>query len=890
MIRLGKLLRRSVFRRPAEDRELDEEIRFHLAQETARRMAGGVSRADAERAARMAFGSPALVRERTRAVWVWTALEQLLQDVRFGFRILTKSPALSVTAVVLVALVIGGNATVFSMAHGILAKPSPGVHASGLLTVSWVAEDGFIETHNGYGVFKHFSERASTFASITAYDFRRVTMMHESGSYALRAGIVAPNYFDTLGVRLVNGRGFSVDEATRGTSGLVAVISHRLWQTTFQATDRIVGQAITLNGLPATVVGVAEPGFHGAIMAELADLWLPLAGEIPAHLDQGRGTAVAMIGRLAPGQSGREAQAELSTLWSQLQAADSSLAVFGLVPQKYKVRLVPYSATAGGNSLVSMFGYRILAIFSVVTLLTVLIVCANVANLLIARAVVRQREIALRQSLGASRVRVVRGLIAEGLALSTAAWVAACLFAWWVSRAVATYLIPAVAPGPVVYPALTPDWTVIGYALALAVVCTLAVTIGPALRTWSQPLLPYLKIGEQALVGSRSKLSGALVVLQLAFSVLLLTSAGLAYRSFTVANGTDVGFDTHNLLMATVNTAGSASGPDANLALIEMLRDRLARMPQVESVSYVPYTRIYPWIDFPVRRDRSSDPVLAGNPRISPDFFRTLGVPLIAGNDFRREAGANAGHAIITRQLASTLWPGEPAIGKVFWSGPPDRLIELQVTGVVGDAYFGGRVTDNPPRFMFTALDARPEQPGETTLLIRHTGAADTVAPAVARALREADGRVPIAALRSMESQLASEQAPFWMLATLLALFAGASLLVAAIGQYAVVAFEGRRRTREFGLRIALGASAEQVVRSVLRESLRLTAIGLAIGLVLSVAVGTLMARFLYGITPTDPITYIAVFALLATTSLVACYLPARRAARVDPLVALRQE
>lgn len=890
MTRLARLLRRSLFRRQADDRELDEEIRFHLVHETERRIASGLSRGEAERAARMALGSHALVKERTRAVWVWTLVEQLFQDLRFGFRILTNSPALSAAAVILVALVIGGNATVFSMAHGILAKPSPGVHATGLQTVSWVAEDGFIETHNGYRVFTHFSERASTFASIAAYDSRRVTMTRENGSYAVRAGLVSPNYFDTLGVRIVNGRSFSVDEATRGTSGLVAVVSHRLWQTTFQAADGILGQAITLNGQPATVVGVAEPGFHGAMMAELADLWLPLAGELPAHIDQGRGSAVAMIGRLAPGRLAREAQVELSTLWSQLQAAEPALAVFGLVAQKYRVRLVPYSATAGGNSLVSMFGYRIFAIFSVVTLLTVVIVCANVANLLIARAVVRQREIALRQSLGASRMRVVRSLIAEGLALSTAAWIAACLFAWWVSRAIAMYLIPAVAPGPVVYPALTPDWTVIGYALVLAVVCTLVVTIGPALRTWSQPLLPFLKAGEQALVGSRSKLSGALVIVQLAFSVLLLTSAGLAYRSFTVANGTDVGFDTHHLLMATVNTAGSASGRDGNLALIETLRVRLARMPQVESVSYVPYTRIYPWIDFPVRRDWSSDPVLAGNPRISPDFFRTLGVPLIAGNDFRREAGTNAGHAIVTRALASTLWPGEAAIGKVLWAGPPDRLTELEVTGVVGDAYFGGRITDNPPRFMFTAIDARPELPGETTFFIRHSGSTDLIAPAVARALREADGRVPIAALRSLESHLASEQAPFWMLAMLLTLFAGASLLVAAIGQYAVVAFEGRRRTREFGLRIALGASAEQVVRSVLRESFRLTAIGLAIGFVLSLAVGTVMARFLYGITPTDPLTYIGVFTLLAASSLVACYLPARRAARVDPLVALRTE
>jgi hypothetical protein len=377
----------------------------------------------------MALGSPALVKERTRAVWVWSAFEQLLQDLRFGFRILTKSPALSATAILLVALVIGGNATVFSMARGILARPSPGVHAGGLLTVSWVAEDGFIETHNAYHVYRHFSERTTTLASIAAHDLRRITLMHDNGSYAVRAGIVSPNYFETLGVRIVKGRSFTADEATRGTFGLVVVISHDLWRTTFQAMDGIAGHAITLNGQPATVVGVAEPDFHGAQMAELADVWLPLAGELPEFLDQGRGSAVAMIGRLAPGRAQREAQVELATLWSQLQAADPSLAVFGLVAQRYRVRLVPYSATAGGNSLVSLFGYRILAIFSVVTLLTVLIVCANVANLLIARAVARQRELALRQSLGASRLRVVRGLIAEGLALSAVAWMAACLFA-----------------------------------------------------------------------------------------------------------------------------------------------------------------------------------------------------------------------------------------------------------------------------------------------------------------------------------------------------------------------------------------------------------------------------------------------------------------------------
>ena len=238
----------------------------------------------------MALGSPALVKERTRAVWVWTALEQLVQDIRIGFRILTKSPALSATAILLVALVIGGSATIFSMAHGILAKPSPGVHARGLMTSSWLAEDGFIETHTSHRVFTHFADQSKTLASIAAYDFQRLTLMHDNGSYAVRAGIVSLDYFDTLGVRIVNGRSFTADEAARGVSGLVAVISHHLWQNTFQGRDGIVGHADTREP-PATVVGVAaRPSSRNHLERMFSRI---LAPRLPARRSDA-GTAVAV--------------------------------------------------------------------------------------------------------------------------------------------------------------------------------------------------------------------------------------------------------------------------------------------------------------------------------------------------------------------------------------------------------------------------------------------------------------------------------------------------------------------------------------------------------------------------------------------------------------------
>jgi predicted permease len=664
-----------------------------------------------------------------------------------------------------------------------------------------------------------------------------------------------------------------------------------VWQNSFGGTEQILVRPVILNGQPATVVGVAEEGFRGALLGELADVWVPLTPDVNRQLQLHRSGDLAMIGQRADGVSLSTAQTQISTLWTQLQRARPEL------NQTLKVRLVPYSATAGGNSLVATRGNRMLAIFSVVTFLTIVIVCANVTNLLIARAVTRQREMAVRQALGASRARIVRGLLAEGLVLSVVAWIAACACAWWVAATVVPFLAPD-APGPIVTPDLTPDWTTVGYALGLALLCTIAVTVGPALRMKRQALLPFLKAGDQGVVQGRSRLTHGLVVLQLAFSILLLTSAGLAYRSLSVRDSLEVGFDTRPILLATINTAGGATSADGHLALMQRLRARLADLPDVEQISYVPGRRLSRSLDFPLRREPSDEQVLAIDNLVAANYFSTVGVALVAGTDFvseplrsgRVSSRSAVRPAIITRHLAELLWPGQSALGRMLVTGPPEQSARAEVIGVVQDAFFDGRGGEGPPRYIFFPSADRPLPPGDTTFYIRHRGPIDVIAPAVALALREADGRIPIASLRSLDSYLAAESAPIWILATLLTLFAAGSLIIAAIGQYAVVAFDGRRRTREFGLRIALGASARQLVISVMTESLRVTALGILAGFGLSAAAGTVLARFLFGVTPTDAPTYLGVLLLLAGASLIACYLPARRAARTDPLVALRTE
>jgi predicted permease len=474
--------------------------------------------------------------------------------------------------------------------------------------------------------------------------------------------------------------------------------------------------------------------------------------------------------------------------------------------------------------------------------------------------------------------------------LSVVAWIVACLFAWIVARMVGRLLVP-VAQNEIVTPDLTPDWTVVGYALLLALLCTIAVTLGPALRSRRQQLLPFLKAGEQSVVQGRSAVSQGLVVLQLAFSVLLLTTAGLAHRSLSLRDSADVGFNTGNLLLATVNTSASADDARGNRALVEALRERLARLPGVEGVSYIPGSgRLANRALFPVRRNRAAEPVMTVERHVASHYFSTLGVPFIAGLDFRPDDTRTRRSVIVTRQVADALWPGESAIGKVLVAGPDAAAVEAEVVGVVRDAFFAGRSNETRPRYVFFADAERPGPPGETTFYIRHSGSQRPLGPAVAKAFREVDARVAIASLRSLESQIAFDAAPLRMLATLLTLFAGGSLLIAAIGQYAVVAFDARRRSREFGLRIALGASSRQLVSSVISESFRLTALGLVIGFALSVAVGMVLARVLYGVTPTDPATFASVFVLLAGASLLASYLPARRAASTDPMVVLRTE
>ena len=875
-----------MLRRQRPTADFSDEIEAHIALEADRLTVEGTPPAEARLIARRRFGNVTAARERFydshRSIW----LDQLLHDLRGACRILTKSPGLSATAVALIALVIGGNTTIYSIVHALLTKPAPGIAADGLVSLGWVVEKQQVHPADSYPNYVDVASQSRTLSSVLAFQFDRFTLTLHDGSYAVHGGQVSTNYFDTLGLALAKGRSFTPEDARLGQSGLVAVISYRLWQERFERAEDIVGTAVFLNGHPATIVGVAPPRFQGVWLNESADVWVPmlayarLLGREAALADRA-GVATAMIGRLRTAVSLSEAQAELSTIAQRLQDAYSS------TNKGKTVVLFPYSATAAGDSLVAAQGPHFLQIFSVVTALTLLIVCANVANLMLGRAVIRQREMALRQSLGASRSRIVRIFVAEGLVIAVAAWIVASLLAFWMSKTVVRLIPQNAGSGAPMTFDFTPDWTVIGYAMVLALAGTIMFSVAPALHAWQQELLPALKSGELGVVQGRSAVSNTLVVLQLAFSVLLLTSAGLAFRSLSVINAAELGFDRNNLLLVTINSSGAAATPATNIALLDRMLEAVRGVPGVTSASFARRPPQESWSTERLQLRGSEKPVIAERNEIGPGYLETLGVAPIAGA-FEQHEARTIRAAAINRHLAETLWPGEDAVGRTLVLG--SRRDPVRVTAVIPNGYFSGYRREAAPNFVFLSARQSVTPPGEITFHVRHAGNLDLVAPLISRALRTVDARAPIVYVRTMESQLDSILWLVRALTVLLTLFAGGSLMIAAIGQYAAMTFATRRRVREFGVRMALGASSRDILTSVVGEGWRLTVAGLAIGFALSLAAGRGAGAWLYGVTPTDTATYVGVITVLAFASLVACCLPARRAARIDPMQALRQD
>ena len=814
-----------------------------------------------------------------------------LEDLRFGARILTHSPGLSGAAILLIALVIGGNATVYSMVNSIVVSPASGVTRNDLVVIRHVdpgarISDPFVSFPN----FQDYTRASTTVTGMTGWNTLRITLSTSTGNFAIFGGVVTTNYFETFGVNLARGRVLTASD-DEATDGLAVVISHRLWQERFNLAEDVIGSAVSINRVPATIVGVAAPPFAGALLTPGEDAWLPIRAyyqltNTATSLTNRSAAAVLIAGRLDASASVTSARAEIATLFAQLQSsypdAWATYSPAGAVPLRNARAVVArYSATEllPIGDMAPVF----LAVFSGVTLLTLFVVCANVANLLLGRAIERQRDTAVRLSLGASRGRIVRMLLAEGATLAMLAWIAAYVVALWISQA----LLRIVEPRPGLLGNARPDWTLAAYGLAMALVATLVFSLAPAVRSWRVRISPLLKAGEPGTAAGRSRWSTALIVVQFAFSVTLVTAAGLAYRSITTLTSADLGFNTDKILLVTLRL-GSDAGPEG-FALFERVRERLTRVPAVEAASYarrIPGATLM--MSTPVRRD-AQKATAAFVRQVGPDYLRVLGLRAVAGRELTAsEQRGGRRVAMINQQLANDLFGNEPPIGHQLTIGDREQV---EVTGVVPDALFDGPNRDPHPRYLFVAEQQMPgAPPTDVHFFIRHRGSVEAITPLVTRAIGEVDTALPVVAMATMASRVALVLELETMIVGLLAGFAVISLVIAAFGHYAVAMFNMRRRTREFGVRMALGASSGRIQAAVVRESIVHAAAGVAVGLAMSAAVAIAFRSVLFGVTPVDPITYLSVVALLAVTSIAASYVPAFRASRVNVIEALRQE
>ncbi|MGH9816693.1 MAG: ABC transporter permease [Candidatus Acidiferrales bacterium] len=809
----------------------------------------------------------------------------LTRDLLYSLRSLRKSPGFAVAAVLTLALGIGLNTTIFTWLKAIAIESLPGVERPRELVIL----TGMNRKGDGccsgvaYLTLRDFNARSQTMAGILGWELITVNLSADnSETERVRGTIVTENYFDLLGVRAVAGRTFLPEEGQSPLTHPVAVISHGLWQRRFGGDPAIAGKQVRINNHPFTIIGVAPQGFGGAVTGLAFDIFVPtmMQGVVAPgrNLVMNRGAGwLDVVGRLKPGVSIAQARAEMDVIAQQIEKehpgafTDQTLGVFALLESPLGI--------AG-------MMFPVLAILMALVGLVLLIACANVANLLVARAVARRREIGVRIALGASRARLVRQLLTESVLLGLMAGAAGLLLGAWCSRAMVA-LLP-LRDVPVGFN-LRVDGYVLGFTLVVSLLTAVIFGLAPALRASRVDVATTLK--DSGPSAGRLWWRGATVVAQIALAVVTLVCSGLFLRSLQNAKAADPGFDTSDALMISLDVFPNGYTPDAGRRFYAQLQERAAAMPGVRNVTLARR----PPLMRRGARGTSIDEIEgyqpAANERlgslydsVGANYFATMGVPLVAGRDFTladRQAAAPV--VAVNETFARKFWPGQNALGKHIRIGSVWR----EVIAVARDVQF--RDIGEPPGQYMYAPHQQAYEP-DMTLIVRSAGDYGGLREAIRAEVRTLDPALPLFDARSMADHVNAALATQRASALLSTIFGLLALTLASIGVYSVLSYAITRRTHEFGIRVALGARPADVVRMVLGQGLTLGAIGLALGLAGAFAASGVLGEMLYGVAPTDPLTYAGIAALLIAVVLAACWLPARRAMRVDPMIALRHE
>jgi predicted permease len=845
----------------------------------------GMEPEEARREARREFGNLTRLGEMSREVWSLNFVELLVHDLRFAWRLILKQPGFTLIAVVSLAFGIGANTAIFSIFNTAILRPLPVASPDRVVALNSVEAKHRFPTFS-YPNYRDLRDRNQVFSGLIGYSYSPLNLSHGGMKERLWGYLVTGNYFEVLGVKAALGRTISVEDDRVADARPVAVLSYQCWQRRFGGAPGIVGQHVIVNNNSYTVIGVAQPGFYGTEIITAPDLFFPMA--MQPQLNAGRNwmddravSNLFVVGRLKPGITWKQAQAAVGAMASQLERE---------YPEVNKGRRVELGTPGlmGGMMRGSVLGFT--GLLMLIVGLVLLLACVNLANLLLARAAERSREIALRLALGAGRFRLIRQLLTESLLLSLVGGGLGLLMAVWLVRLANSFKPPISVPLAV---NLQIDYRVFIFTGAISVLAGVMFGLIPALQATRTDLISALK--DEGSFGGyrRSWLKSSLIVLQVALSLLLLIGGGLMLRGLQRAETIDLGFDPRGAVEASFDLRLQGYGEAPGREFLKRLLERVRALPGVQAAGLADLVPVdLHFSSAPLFIEGQSPARAESAPRAlisltSPGYFEAMSIRLVRGRDFTESEDEQAPRvAIVNETFARSFWPGEDPLGKRFsmWSRDSQQW---QVIGVAQDGKYAG-LSESPKPFVYRPIFQ--SNLVATSLIVRSGSDSPQLVPTIYRELQQLDPHLPISPPQTLKARLSLPLFPARVAASVLGGFGLLALMLAAIGIYGVMSYAVSRRTREIGIRMALGAQPSAVLRLVMGQGMVLLLVGIVIGLGAAVAMTSLMKSLLFGVSATDPPTFAVITALLASVAMLAFYLPARRALRVDPVVALRYE
>ena len=876
---------RSFFRREQVGEELKDELRDHLEQQIKENLAAGMSPEEARYAALRALGGVTQIEQQCRDARGGGVLEDLVQDLRYGFRQLFRSRGFSILAILCLTLGIGANAAVFSWIEGILFRPYPAVaHQERLLAVGGTARGETGATGISWPDFLDLQRSCTLCETFFVSKITGSTLNIGERAEVTTGSIVSANYFDAIGVHPVLGRGFEPGEDVGSDAHPVAVISYQLWRNRFKSDPQIIGKMQRLNNIPHTIIGVAPEGFYGTFVGWAMHFWVPASMEETFESggykleDRGARWIEAYV-RLKPGVTRAQAQEEISAITTRLENN------YTATNRGRTIKLWPLWQTPFNNAGTLL---PTLQIMLAVGAFVLLIACANVGNLLLVRSFARRHEMTIRLAIGASRIRLLKQLLTEGLILSTLGAAGGLLVAYWCRHAL-VLLFPA-RHGVSMYLPGEIDWRVMSLSAGICLMATLIVGLVPAFQTRNLELAGALKAGSSGVVGARGRawVRSSLVVFQVCLSFILLVGAALLLQSLQKIRTTSPGFSTKNVVQTGVSLISAGYDVPHAKTFQEELIARVRALPGVESAAYA---RLGPlgygtYSSTPIAVDGyqpppEEQPTVDYN-QVSPDYFATLGIPLLSGREFTRADDENAQLvAIVNQTMAARYWRDQD---------PIDRRLQVKgrwvrVIGVAADTKYESMRESPKPFFYVPLLQDFVRGPD---LYIRTTQPLRSISAALLREVHALDENLALYEMITLQEQVDRSTSPQLVAVNLVSILGGLALLLAAVGLYGVMSYAVAQSIRELGLRMALGAGIGSVFRWVLSRGLRLAAVGVLCGATAGLALTRLFGKLLYNVSPNDPLAFASAVGVMTITSVAACLLPAWRATRTDPARVLR--